>query len=140
LRRAAVELPPWKISGLGRSGVLSGLGFKREVVDAVEVAAEVNVVFGPDLAQQLQELRAAAVALVVLQPRLAEVGEFVLEPAGHDVDREPAVGEVIGGGAELGQHGRLPQARVDGGDHLELLRGHQQSQRKLVDSCWYSAP
>jgi hypothetical protein len=116
------------------------LGFKREVVDAVEVAAEVNVVFGPDLAQQLQELRAAAVALVVLQPRLAEVGEFVLEPAGHDVDREPAVGEVIGGGAELGQHGRLPQARVDGGDHLELLRGQQQSQRKLVDSCWYSAP
>jgi hypothetical protein len=44
----------------------------------------------------------------VLEPRLAKVGELILEPARHDVDRETAVGQVVGGGAELGQHGGLP--------------------------------
>ena len=76
-----------------RVGPLRGverLGLQREVVDAVEVAAEVHVVLGPDLAQHLEELGAAAVALVVLEPRLAQVGELVLEPAGDDVDGEPA--------------------------------------------------
>ena len=75
-------------------------------MDAVEVAAEFNVVLGPDLAQHLQEFGAAPVALVVLQPRLAQVGELVLEPAGDDVDGEPATGQVVGGGAELGQNRR----------------------------------
>lgn len=42
-------------------------------MDAVEVAAEVHVVLGPDLAQHLQEFGAAPVALVVFEPRLAEV-------------------------------------------------------------------
>jgi hypothetical protein len=135
LRRAAVELPPWKISGLGRSGVLSGLGFKREVVDAVEVAAEIDVVLGPDLAQDLQELRAATVPLVVLEPRLAEMGELVLEPARDDVDGEPPVAQLVGGGAQLGQHGGLPEAWMNGGDHLEPLSCQQKRQaeaRRLV--------
>jgi len=35
---------------------------------------------------------------------------------------------MVGGGAELGQHARLPQAGVHSGDHLELLRGEQQRQ------------
>lgn len=30
IRRAAVELPPWKISGCGRSSVLSGLGLTEK--------------------------------------------------------------------------------------------------------------
>ena len=97
-------------------------------MDAVEIAAEVDVVLGPDLAQYLQELGAAAVALVVFEPRLAQVGELVLEPAGHHVDREAAIGEVIGRRTELGEHGRLPQAGVDGGDHLQPLSGQQQGQ------------
>ena len=99
-------------------------------MDAVEVAAEINVVLGPDLAQHLQELRAAAVALVMFEPRLAEVSELVLEPAGHHVDGESPAGQVVGGGAELGEHAGLPQAGVDGGDHLEPLRGQQQGQRE----------
>ena len=90
MRRAAVELPPWKISGLRTLGRVDRLGLEREVVNPVEVAAEVDVVLGPDLAQHLQELGAAAVALVVLEPRFAQVGEFVLEPARHDVDGESA--------------------------------------------------
>ena len=38
--------------------------------------------------------------------------------------------QVIGGGAELGQHGGLPQPGVDGGDDLEPLGGQQQRQRE----------
>ena len=56
------------------------------------------------------------------------MGELVLEPAGHHVDGEAAAGQVIGRRAQLGQHGRLPQSRVDGRDHLEPLRGQQQRQ------------
>jgi hypothetical protein len=97
-------------------------------VDPVEVAAEIDVVLGPDLADHLKELRRATVALVMFEPRLTQMGELVLEPAGDDVDREPAAGEVVGGGAELGQHGRMPQTRMDGGDHLEPLGRQQQCQ------------
>lgn len=97
-------------------------------MDAVEVAAEVDVVLGPDLAQDLEELRTPAVALVVLEPRFAEVGELVLEPAGDDVDGEAAAREVVRGGAELGEHRRLPQPGMHGGDDLEPLGGQQQGQ------------
>ena len=109
-------------------------------MDAIEVAAEVHVVLGPDLAEHLQELGAATVALIVLEPRTTEMGEFVLEPAGDDVDREAAAGQVVGGGAELGQDGGLPQSGVHRGDHLQPLGGGQSASEKLVDSCWYSAP
>ena len=114
--------------GVRPLGGVERLGLEGEVVDAVEVAAEINVVLGPDLAQHLQELRAAAVPLVVFEPRLAEVGELVLEPARHDVDGEPAVAQVVGRRAELGQHRGLPQPGVDGGDDLEPLGGQQQRQ------------
>ena len=112
--------------GVGPLGRVERFGLEREVVNAIEVTAEINTVRRPNCAQHLKELGAAAVALVVFEPRLAEVGELVLEPARHHVDREPAVAQVVGGGAQLGQHGGLPQPRVDGGDHLELLRGQQQ--------------
>jgi hypothetical protein len=97
-------------------------------VDAVEVATEVDVVLGPDLAQHLQELSGATVALVVFQPGFAEVGELVLEPAGDDVDGETPARELIRGGSELGQDARLPKPRVYGGDHLEAFGGQQQCQ------------
>src|SRR6478735_12815518 len=71
-------LEDFRVGPLGR---VERLGLQREVMNAVEIAAEVDVVFGPDLAKHLQELRTAAVALVMLQPRLAEVSELVLEPA-----------------------------------------------------------
>ena len=109
-------------------------------MDPVEVAAEVDVVLGPDLAQHLEELGAAAIALVVLEPRLAEVGELVLEPAGHDVDGEAAVGQVIGGGAELGQHRGLPQPGWTAAITFSRSVASSSARLKLVDSCWNSAP
>jgi hypothetical protein len=86
------------------------------------------------------ELRAAAVAFVVLEPRLTEMGELVLEPAGDDVDREPSARQVVGGRAQLGQDRRLPQPRMDRRDHLQPLGGQQQCHGEARDSCWYSAP
>src|SRR6478609_3848356 len=69
-------LEDFRVGPLGR---VERLGLQREVMNAVEVATEINVILGPDPAQHLQELRAAAVALVVFEPWLAEVGELVLE-------------------------------------------------------------
>ena len=85
-RRRVPALEDLRIRPLGR---VERLGLEGEVVDAVEVAAEIDVVLGPDLAQNLQELGAAAVPLVVFEPGLAEVGELGLEPARDDVDGEP---------------------------------------------------
>lgn len=59
----------------------------------------------------------------MFEPRQAEAGVFVLEPAGDDVDGGPALRELVGGEDELREHGRFPDARVDGGDDLELLGG-----------------
>ena len=125
--RRVAALEDFRVRPLGR---VERLRLQREVVDAVEVAAEVDVVLVQILPQHLEELGAAPVALVVFEPRLAEVGELVLEPAGDHVDGEPAAGQVVGGGAELGQHGGLPQPRVDRRDDLEPLGGQQQRQRE----------
>ncbi|MCO5561387.1 hypothetical protein L7F22_015008 [Adiantum nelumboides] len=110
------------------AGDIDRAGLEVEAVHPVEVAGELGAALtgGPDLAQHADELVGAAVALVVLEPRLAHGGELVLEPAGDDVDGDPAVRQVVGGGEPLGQHGRLPQARVHGGDHLEPLGGQAQ--------------
>lgn len=123
-----MELPPWNNSGLGRSGGVERFGLEGEIVNPVEVAAEIHVVLGPDLAENLQKFRAAPVALVMLEPRFTEMRELVFEPARDDVDGEAAVAEMIRGGAELGQHRRLPQPRMNCGDDLEPLRGQQQGE------------
>ena len=109
-------------------GGVEGFGLEGEVAQPVEVTGEFGVVLGPDLAQGADELLGAAVPLVVLQPGLAEGGELALEPARYDVDGESAVGQVVGGGAELGEHARVPQAGVDGGDDLQPLGGEQQGE------------
>ncbi|KOV96601.1 hypothetical protein ADL04_17185 [Streptomyces sp. NRRL B-3648] len=89
---------------------------------------------------RVRELLGAAVALVVLQPGLAERGELVLVPAGDDVHGEAAVRQVVRGGPEFGGDARVPQTGVDGGDDLEALGGEQQGGLKPVDPRWYSAP
>src|SRR5579862_2810244 len=63
-----------------------GLRLQVEVADPVEVTGQLGVVGGPDELERLDELGAAPVALVVLEPRLAELPELVLEPARDDVD------------------------------------------------------
>lgn len=84
------------------------LGFKREVPEPVEVTGEGEVVLGPDAAQGTDELLRAAVTLVVFQPWFTQRGELPLEPTADHVDRKAAAGQVVSGGAELGEHSRMP--------------------------------
>ena len=106
-------------AGRGRVAALEDLGVRVghrlrlqvEVVEAVEVAAEVEAVLGPDAAQRADELLRPAIALVMLEPGLAHRGELALEPAADHVHAAAAVRELVGGGDELGEHARMPQAR-----------------------------
>ncbi len=140
---AVAEVPVGDASGhgTGRGGVaaledlrvraLRGVqrfGLEREVADAVEVAGQPGAVLGPDATQRGDELLGPPVAFVVLQPGLAERGELALEPAADDVDREPAAGELVRRGAQLGQHAGVPEAGVDGGDDLQAFGGEQQGE------------
>src|ERR1019366_1039026 len=111
-----------------RVGPLDRLELHGEVPDTVEVAGEREVVLRPDAAQDADELFGAAVTLVVLEPRLTERGELALEPPADDVHREAAVRQVIGGGPQLGQDPRVPEAGVHRGDHLEALGRQEQRQ------------
>jgi hypothetical protein len=67
LRRAALELPPWKISGVRAALPRQRLGLQAEVADAVEVARQVRLVLGPDALERGDELRCAPVALPMLE-------------------------------------------------------------------------
>src|SRR5581483_7523675 len=46
----------------------------------------------------------------------------------HDVHREAAAGQVVGGGAEFGEDTGVPQPGVDGGDDLQTPGGEQQGE------------
>lgn len=94
-------------------------------MNPVEVAAEVDIVFGPDLAQHLEEFGTAPVPFVVLEPGFAQVGELILEPPRDHVDGETAAREMVRGGTQLGQHARVPKPGMHGGDHLQPLGGQQ---------------
>ena len=72
------------------------------------------------------ELLGAAIALVVLEPGLADGAELALEPAADDVDRDAAVGEMVDRGDLLGGERRVPRSGQERGDHLEPLGGGQQ--------------
>ena len=77
--------------------------FEREVMEAVEVAMKTEVVLGPNALERLDELFRATIALIVFQPRLANGPKLVLEPARHDIDRDPPVGELVDGGQLFGR-------------------------------------
>ena len=106
--------------------LLQRLGFEAVVVDAIEIALVAEVVGGPDALEHLDELLRAAVALVMLQPGLADGLELAPEPPRDDVDGDAPVGQVIDGGDLLGQHHRIPRAGQDGGDDFQSLGGSQQ--------------
>ena len=96
-------------------------------MEAVEVAMKTEVVLGPNALEHLDELFRATIALIVFQPRLANGPKLVLEPARHDIDRDPLVGELVDGGQLFGRQHRTPGPWQDGSDHFELLGGGQQS-------------
>ena len=112
------------------AGHVDGAGLEREVVNPVEVTEVVEVLFGPQTAQDIDELCAAAVALVVFEPRLAKADEFVLEPSGDDIDSRAATGDVVGRDDPFGQHGGVPQSGVNGGDDLQPFGLREQPERE----------
>ncbi|TKW58365.1 hypothetical protein CTA1_5231 [Colletotrichum tanaceti] len=110
-----------------RVRLLDGLGVEDVVSVAVEVAAEreAAAVVGrrPDALEAADELVAAAVALGVLEPPLADGRELALEPAADDVDGDAAVAVVVDAGDLLGDRRRVPRPREDGGDDLDGVGG-----------------
>ncbi len=112
------------------AGHVDGRRLQREVVDPVEVTEVRELLLRPEAAEHSDELLGTPVALPVLEPRLAEADELVLQPAGDDVDGGAAVGHVIGRDDPLGEHARVPEARVHGGDHLEPLGREQEAERE----------
>jgi hypothetical protein len=99
--------------------LLQRLGAQRVVGEPIEVAAEREAVLSPDALERADELFRSPVALVVLEPRLADRGELALEPAADDVDRDPAVRDVIDGRELLGDDRRRPRPRQDRREDLE---------------------
>lgn len=94
-------------------------------MEAVEVALEAEIVLGPDAFQGTNEFFRTAIAFVMVQPWLADGTELALEPAGHDIDRHAALGELVDGRQLLGRQRRRPRPRQDRGNHLERFSGGQ---------------
>ena len=65
----------------------------------------------------------------MLEPGLAEDAKLVAEPAAQDVDGETALGIDVDCRAHLGDHRRMPEARMYGGDELEPLCLRSQHRR-----------
>jgi hypothetical protein len=101
---------------------LDGLRLQGRLVDPVEVALEGEGVLRPQALEDADELLGAAVALVVVEPGLAVADELALEPAADDVHGGAAVADVVDRRHRLGDHPRVPQARMDGRDQLDPLR------------------
>jgi len=112
--------------GVGTCGVTQRLGLEVEVVEPVEVTVELRVLVRPDLTDIPDELLAAPVSLVVLKPGLTELGELVLEPAAHDVDRRTPVRQLVCRRDELRQHPGVPETRMDCGDYLQTFGREEQ--------------
>ena len=70
---------------------LQRLGLQRVVVEAVEIAMEGKAVLGPDAANGTDELLRPAIALVMVEPRLADGVELAAKPAADYVDGDAAV-------------------------------------------------
>ena len=66
----------------------------------------------------------------MVEPPLANGSEFQLEPAGHNVDGDAALGKVVDGCNLLGCDGWVPWARKQGDDEFQLLCLGQQCVRK----------
>ena len=109
-----------------RVRVLQRLGLEGVVVETVEIAVEAEIVLRPDALQGTNELLGSAIALIMVQPWLADGAKLALEPAGHHVDGDAARGELVDACQLLGCQYRRPGSGQDRGDHLEFFGGGQQ--------------
>ncbi len=103
------------------------LRLQRIVSEPIEIAAEGEAVLRPDATQRTNKLFRAAIALVVIEPWLANGLEFTAEPAADDVDRDAAIGQVVDRGDLLGRQRRRPWAGQDRRNDFQLGCRLQQS-------------
>lgn len=96
-----------------------GLGLEGVMVEAIEIALEGEIVLGPDAFEGTDKLFGTPIALIMLQPMLANGLELALEPATDNIHRNTAVGELVDGRQLLGRQRRLPRPRQDRRDDLE---------------------
>ena len=108
---AAAGVHDRRARGLQRLGLAPQLFAVEELAVMVE-----GVGFGPQALDQLEPFRRVVVAPVVRRQLQAEHVELVLEPAGHDVEREAAARDVVGGGGHLGHGEGVDQRGVHGGE------------------------
>lgn len=98
---------------------LGSLTARGPEVRAREVELSVG---GPQLGREFHPLRGDVVALVVRQLVIGEHPDFLLVPAGHHVQPEPPTGDVVDGGARLGQPDGMNGGDMHGGEHADALR------------------
>jgi hypothetical protein len=97
--------------------MLDRLGRKRPLLDPVEAAIEVELlVLGPQPPDDREPFGGALVARLVVEQIDPEHLDLRQIPAGHDVEHEASVGDVVDGGALLGGHDRMDGRHVRGGE------------------------
>ena len=84
---------------------------------------------GIDPLQDRHPFGRIVVALVVLAKRNAEHRELFDVPAGHDVEPEPPLPDVIRGDDRLGGEHRMDQRHMNGGERDDVVRRSQQRRR-----------
>ena len=102
------------------------LRFQGVVVEAIEVAAEIEVVLAPNAAKRAYELLGSSVSLVVVEPIEADRLELAAEPSAHDIHRNSAIVELTDRRDLFGDDGGMPGTRQDRGDHVDALRRSNQ--------------
>src|SRR5207237_369576 len=99
------------------------LRLQRIAVEAIEIAAEGEVVFGPYSTKRPNELLGTTIALVVIEPMFADRVEFATEPAADHIDSDATIGQMIDCRDLLGSKGRVPRTGQQCGDDFQCRRG-----------------
>src|ERR1700733_6611326 len=88
---------------------INRLWFQGIVVEAIEIATEGEIVLSPDSAQRANELLGATIALIMIEPGLADRRELAAEPSAYHIDGHAAFGQMVDGRDLLGRKRRIPR-------------------------------
>jgi len=120
-----------------RKRLLDRLRLQIAFLYLVETAFEIErLVARPQLLQDVQPLGGAIVAVIVLHQRRAEHLDLRPVPAGDDVEREAAAGDMVDGRRLLGRHHRVDGRYMRGGEDAGIMgRGaHRRSPGKALEA------
>ena len=106
-----------------------GPGFARTPDELEMAAVEVEILCRPRALDHVEPFLRKLVTLVMLALLHAEHLELAFVPAGHKVEPEAAVTDVVGGDHLLGGDQRMEQRRVHGAEHRDPLRGARAARR-----------